>query len=343
LDIYTRAFDARQEFRMEYRLRRFDGEYRWILDTGVPRFESDGTFDGYIGSCIDITDQKRVEEMLRDREARLRQLLHAEEESRQLREQLARVARISMMGEMSASIAHEVNQPLCAIVSNSQTVQRMLSRGGFDLEELLEALRDISEDAQRASDVIARIRGLLKNGTAQRGPVDVNELIREMVALMGNELSHRGIQATLELDPKLPPVLADRVQIQQVILNFLSNASEAMDLVLWEERALIVRSTSDESGAVTVAVQDSGVGLDAQTRDRIFEPFFSTKHNGMGLGLAICKSIIESHAGTIGASANSDRGAVFHFALPAIAESVTESAECENRDMETRRYADAAT
>jgi len=343
LDTYVRAFDARREFRMEYRLRRFDGEYRWILDTGVPRFEADGTFDGYIGSCIDITDQKRVEETLRDREGRLRQLLHAEEESRKLREQLARVARISMMGEMSASIAHEVNQPLCAIISNAQTVRRMLSRGGFDLEELLEALGDISEDAQRASDVIARIRGLLKNGTAQRRPVDVNELIREMLALMGNELSHRGIQATLALDPKLPPVLADRVQIQQVILNFLSNASEAMDLVLWEERALIVRSTSDESGAVTVAVQDSGVGLDAQTRDRIFEPFFSTKHNGMGLGLAICKSIVESHGGTIGVSANSGAGAVFHFMLPAIAESGIGSAECQNPDTETPRHADAAT
>src|SRR5712691_7552359 len=193
LETYVQAFDARQEFRMEYRLRRFDGEYRWILDTGVPRFQSDGSFDGYIGSCIDITDKKRVEERLREREARLRLLLDTEEESRRLREQLARVARISMMGEMSASIAHEVNQPLCAILSNAQTLQRMLGRGGFVLEELLEALADITQDAQRASAVIGRIRGLVENGTVQRMTVDVNELISEMVVLMGRELTRRNI------------------------------------------------------------------------------------------------------------------------------------------------------
>jgi two-component system sensor kinase FixL len=316
LETYVRAFDARQEFRMEYRLRRFDGEYRWILDTGVPRFESDGAFDGYIGSCIDITDQKRVEETLREREARLRQLLDAEEESRRLRDQLARVTRISMMGEMSASIAHEVNQPLCAIVSNAQTLQRMLSRGGFVLEELLEALSDISQDAQRASSVIARIRGLAQNGPVQRLPVEVNELISEMAVLMGRELTRRNIGVTLDLTPKLPPALADRVQIQQVILNFITNAADAMDDVPKEGRTLILRSTMDESGAVSVTVQDTGVGLHAQNVDRIFEPFFTTKRGGTGLGLAICKSIVEAHGGRIGASANAGPGAVFHFTLP---------------------------
>ena len=331
LDTYVRAFDARQEFRMEYRLRRFDGEYRWILDTGVPRFQSDGSFDGYIGSCIDITDKKRVEETLREREARLRLLLDAEEESRRLREQLARVARNSMMGEMSASIAHEVNQPLCAILSNAQTLQRMLGRGGFALEELLEALADITQDAQRASAVIGRIRGLVENGTVQRMTVDVNELISEMVVLMGRELTRRNIGVTLELTPKLPAAFADRVQIQQVILNFMTNAADAMDEVPKEERALILRSTADETGAVTVAVQDTGVGLQAQNLDRVFEPFFTTKRGGTGLGLAICKSIVEEHGGRIGASANAGPGAVFHFTLPGhegVADCGTRSAEC---------------
>jgi PAS domain S-box-containing protein len=316
LDTYVRAFDARQEFRMEYRLRRFDGEYRWILDSGVPRFESDGSFDGYIGSCIDITDQKRVQETLLDREARLRQLLDAEEESRKLREQLARVTRVSMMGEMSASIAHEVNQPLCAIVSNAQAVQRMLSRGGFVLEELLEALSDITQDAQRASAVIARIRGLIQDAPARRARVDVNELIEEMVVLMGTELSHRNITVSLELTPQLPSVLADRVQIQQVILNFMTNAADAMDSIPKDRRALILRSTRDANGGVTLAVQDTGVGLDPQKIDRVFEPFFTTKRGGTGLGLAICKSIVEGHGGRIDASSNPDAGAVFHFTLP---------------------------
>jgi PAS domain S-box-containing protein len=320
LGTYGRAFDARQEFRMEYRLRRFDGQYRWILDTGVPRFESDGTFDGYIGSCIDITDQKRVEEKLRDREGRLRLLLNAEEECRRLREQLARVARISTMGEISASIAHEVNQPLCAIVSNAQTLQRMLSRGGFILEELLEALADITQDAQRASAVIARIRGLIQNESVPRAPVNINELISEMVVLMGRELTRRNISVILQLLPKPPWVLADRIQIQQVILNFLTNAADAMDAVAKERRMLLIRSTMDAAGAVTVAIQDTGVGLPAENPERIFEPFFTTKRGGTGLGLAICKSIVEAHGGQVGMSANPGAGAVFHFTLPGLAD-----------------------
>lgn len=318
LDTYYQAFDVRHEFRMEYRLRRFDGEYRWVLDTGVPRFQADGSFDGYIGSCIDITEQKRVEETLRDREERLRLLLNAEEESRRLREQLARVTRVSMMGEMSASIAHEVNQPLCAIVSNSQTLQRMLSRGGFILEELLEALSDITQDAQRASAVVARIRGLIQDTPAQRAPVDVNELINEMAVLMGRELSRRNIIVTLDLAPKLPAVLVDRVQIQQVILNFMTNAADAMDPVRNRRRDLVLRSARDETDEVTIAVQDTGVGLDAQRIDRVFEPFFTTKRGGTGLGLAICKSIVEGHGGRIGAKANPGGGAVFHFTLPGL-------------------------
>jgi PAS domain S-box-containing protein len=317
LETYVRAFDACQEFRMEYRLRRFDGEYRWILETGVPRFESDGTFEGYIGSCIDITEQKRVEETLREQEERLHLLLNAEEETRRLREQLARVTRVSMMGEMSASIAHEVSQPLCAIVSNAQTLQRMLSRGGFVLEELLEALADITHDAQRASSVIARIRGLVQNRPVQRTRVDLNELTKEMVGLMGRELSRRNVGVTLELVPRLPPVLVDGVQIQQVILNFMTNAMDAMDEVPINRRALVIRSTTDETKAVTVAVQDTGVGLEAQNLDRVFEPFFTTKDGGTGLGLAICKSIIETHGGRIGADASPGQGAVFHFTLPA--------------------------
>lgn len=317
LETYVRAFDARQEFRMEYRLRRSDGEYRWILDTGVPRFESDGEFAGYIGSCIDITDQKRVEETLREREARLRLLLDAEEESRSLREQLARVGRISMMGELSASIAHEVNQPLCAIVSNAQTAQRMLSKGGFNLEELLEALRDISQDAQRANTVIARIHGLLQNGPVQWVVLDVNELVREMAALLRSAMARRGVTVKLELTEKLPGVLGDRVQLQQVILNLMTNAADAMDGVRENLRQVVIRSLEDNPGVVGVAVQDTGRGLDSQNRDRIFEPFFTTKHGGTGMGLTICKSIVEAHGGKIAALSTGSAGATFHFTLPA--------------------------
>ncbi len=318
LETYVQAFDARQEFRMEYRLRRFDGEYRWIFDSGVPRFEADGAFKGYIGSCIEITEQKRMVEALREREASLRGLLNAEEESRRLREQLARVGRVSIMGELSASIAHEVNQPLCAIVSNSQTVQRMLRGGEFILDDLLEAVEDITKDAQRAHEVIARIRGLLQNAPVLRVPVDLNERIREMAALMEGELAKKEIRVCLELTDRLPLVQGDKVQLQQVILNLMTNAAAAMDEAAKDSRQMTISSSQDTLGAVTVAVKDSGVGLDSKNVDRIFEPFFTTRGGGTGIGLAICKSIIEAHEGKIGASPNVGGGAVFHFTLPAL-------------------------
>jgi PAS domain S-box-containing protein len=316
LEKYVQAFDARQKFRMEYRLRRFDGQYRWVFDSGAPRFEGDGTFKGYIGSCIDITDQKRMEEGLREREARLRGLLHAEEESRRLREQLARVGRVSIMGELSASIAHEVNQPLCAIFSNAQTVQRMLKGGGFVLEDLLEAVADITKDAQRAHEVIARIRGLLQNAPVLRVPIDINELIRDMVALMHGELTRKEINVCLELTEPLPMVQCDKVQLQQVILNLMTNAAAALDGVAQESRQMTICSSLDGFRSVTVAVKDSGVGLDPKNVDRIFEPFFTTRGGGTGIGLDICKSINNDHGGKIGAGPNAGGGAVFQFTLP---------------------------
>jgi two-component system sensor kinase FixL len=426
LDTYVRAFDARREFRMEYRLRRFDGEYRWLLDTGVPRFDADGAFEGYVGSCIDITDQKRVEEALRESEASLRVLLEstsaipwvadaqswrityvgpqatkllgypvdawyedgfwsdhihpedreaaiafclehsardtdfeleyrmlaadghnvrlhdvvnvvaengtpkvlrgflidvtarrqAEEESRSLREQLVRVGRVSLMGELAASIAHEVNQPLCAIVSNAQAAQRLLAGEGFDLDEARLALQDIIQDGQRASAVISRIRGFLQQAPPKHAPLDVNDLIREVSALVRSEMARKGVALKLELAAELPPVLGDRVQLQQVILNLLTNGADAQDGAGREAPELVVRSAVDEAGAVTVAVQDFGVGLDPQTIDRIFDAFVTAKPGHLGMGLAICKSLIAAHGGRIWASRNAGAGTTFRFTLP---------------------------
>jgi two-component system, LuxR family, sensor kinase FixL len=299
LDTYVRAFDARQTFRMEYRLRRFDGEYRWILDIGAPRFESDGAFEGYVGSCVDVTDQKR-----------------AAEESRVLREQLAHVGRVSLMGELTASIAHEVNQPLCAIVSNAQALQRSLGTGQFDDEEMRAALRDITHDGQRASAVIAGVRGFLRKATVPRSPVDVNDLIREVAELVRSEMMNKLVTMKLQLAEKLPPVLGDRIQLQQVILNLMANGADAMDHVKPEMRELVIRSGYDASGTVAVAVTDAGVGLDPEKMGRVFEAFFTTKPNSLGMGLAICKGIVESHGGRIEVIPHAGRGSTFRFALP---------------------------
>jgi two-component system, LuxR family, sensor kinase FixL len=303
LDTYCQAFDARQRFRMEYRLRRFDGEYRWIVDTGAPRFESDGTFEGYIGSCIDITDQRE-----------------AAEESRSLHEQIAHVGRVSMMGELTASIAHEVNQPLCAIVSNAQALQRMVGAGNLDKEETLAALRDIMRDGQRASAVIARIRGFLQKAPVQRSQLDVNELIREVAALLQGEMIARGIAVKLALADKLPPVQGDRIQLQQVILNLMANAADAMDQVPPDGRELHLDSRMDNGGSVAVAVTDAGMGLAPEKRGRVFDPFFTTKSGSLGMGLAICKSLVEAHGGTIAASPGAASGTTFCFTLPAAGE-----------------------
>ena len=425
LNTYTAAFEARQAFQMEYRLRRFDGQYRWILDSGMPHFEADGAFDGYIGSCIDITEQKRAERELQANELRLRFLLEstnalpwvadcatwcftyvgpqaprllgypiadwfnkdfwvnniysedrdaavafclehsqrdtdyefyyrmvhadgslvwihdivnvvtedgkpktlrgfmidvtarrvADDELRTLRDQIARVGRVSMLGQLAASIAHEVNQPLCAIVSNARAVEQMLA-SGRDPEEVRAAMNDISQDGQRASNVINRIRKLFQHSPMPHALLDLNELIHEIVPLIENEMLRRGINLKLELAENLPRVLGDRVQLQQVILNLLNNGAESMDHVTRDQRELCVASVVDAAGTVILSVRDGGAGVDAAAKNQLFDAFFTTKPGGMGMGLAICKSIVSSHGGRIWLEPNWDRGVTVSFSLP---------------------------
>jgi signal transduction histidine kinase len=244
----------------------------------------------------------------------------SEEKETRLRDQLALAGRVSLTGELAASIAHEVNQPLCAIISNAQTIQRMLGRGGFDLPELLEALDDITRDGQRASAVIARIRGLLKKAPAERTAINLNELIREVIALTRWEMNRRRILVKLALADNLPFVRGDRVQLQQVILNLMTNGADALELVAPEKRELVIRSAADDTPGILVSVRDSGVGIDPHNRERLFDSFFTTKPGGMGMGLAICKSIIEAHGGRIWASLNPGGGSTFQFTLSDIQE-----------------------
>lgn len=232
-----------------------------------------------------------------------------------LRDRLALAARITLVGELTASIAHEVNQPLCGIVGNAQAALRLLDAG--DLAETRAALRDIAADGQRAGAVIARIRDLVRRVPAERSPLDANSLVREVAALTHAEMVSRCISVQLELADGLPLVVGDRVRLQQVILNLIANGADAMARTPEPARRLVIRTASDEE-AVTLAVADAGAGVTPHDLDRIFDTFFTTKPGGMGMGLAICRSIVQAHGGRIHAVSEPGAGTTFHVALPAL-------------------------
>jgi PAS domain S-box-containing protein len=299
LDAYVSAFDAHQSFRMEYRLRRHDGQYRWIVDTGEPRLTPDGTFAGYIGSAIDITDRKQAEEALRQTQA-----------------ELAHAARLMTTGELAATIAHEVNQPLTAMVANANAVRRMMGNGDPGSGEAREAMNDIVKDAHRASQVIARIRSLLKKGSHRTEPLAINRVVDEVVDIVRNDLVRKRVWLRMDLAGDLPLVEADRVEMQQVILNLIINAVEAMSGIEDQGRNLLISTARDKSGGVLVEVRDSGVGIAAENLEHIFDAFYTTRPEGMGMGLSICLTIIEAHGGRLWAQSNDDRGATLRFTLP---------------------------
>jgi PAS domain S-box-containing protein len=469
LEAYAHCFDQRSPFTLEYRVRRHDGEYRWLLDKGTPRFASDGTFLGYIGSATDITERKRVEERLRvqhtvaqilaeaatieeatprilwamgeclgwdvgalwrvDREAgalRCVELWHkasievpefervsreltfvpglglpgrvwsslepeyipdvvpdenfprgpiaereglhaafgfpillggevlgvieffsreirqpdqellnmlasigsqigqfierrrAEEALRKVQMQLVHANRIATMGQLSASITHEVNQPITASVTYAEAARRWLSAEPPNFHKVDDALAFIVKEGKRAGEVVGRIRALIKKAPAPKDALVINDAILEVIALTRTEAANNSVSVRTQLAEGLPRVQGDRVQLQQVLVNLIINAIEAMRDVGEEERELLISSRNEPDG-VSVEVRDSGPGFAQATLDRVFEAFYTTKPSGLGLGLSICRSIIEAHGGRLWASANLPRGASFQFALPAIA------------------------
>jgi PAS domain S-box-containing protein len=298
LDTYAASFDARRPFTMEYRLRRADGVYRWILDKGIPHYTPDGEFAGYIGSAVDITEYKQTQEALRKAQA-----------------DLAHVAQLTTMGQLAAAIAHEVKQPLAAIVVNGSASLRLLAQNPPDLDEVRQALTEIIRDANRATDVMGSLRGLMKKSEPQMMALDVNEAIEKTLALSHNELRSHQVAVRAQLGAGLPSVLGDPIQIEQVVLNLVINAIEAMSGVAGR-RELLVRSEIDVAGDISVTVQDSGVGLEPGAAERIFDTFYSTKPSGMGMGLSICRSIVEAHGGRLWAEPGSLPGALLRFTLP---------------------------
>ena len=291
------AFAAGQPFEKEARLRRADGAYRRFLIRAVPLRDEQGSVVRWYGTTTDIEDRSRTEEALQEAQ-----------------DKFAQVTRIQAMGELAAAIAHEVNQPLTAIVTNADFSLRRLQSGSPSPDELRTAITEIVNDATRASAVISRIRGLLTKGTPRRTDLDVNQIIQEVVTLLRNELSRNRISLSTDLVSGLPRVPGDPVQLQQVLINLIMNAVEAMRTSTGRPGELLIRSAKKPDGVV-VQVQDSGPGIAPELGDRIFEPFFTTKAKGTGMGLSISRSIIESHGGQLSVVPAS-QGALFQFALP---------------------------
>jgi signal transduction histidine kinase len=242
---------------------------------------------------------------------------HSANEHLQLREQLAHAARVNAMGEVVASIAHEVNQPLFAIVSNARAAGSLLSRGEPDLAEIGAALEDIVQDANRASAIIARVRTFLQRRPAEQLPEDLNGVVETVRTLLGPELARRRVTLEVELAPSLPSVLGDAVQLQQVLVNLLMNGIDAMDSIPPDRRILAVRTALEADGRARLDVTDAGPGLEPATRARLFESFFTTKARGLGIGLAICRSIVEAHGGRIQPAERSGPGTTMQVWLPA--------------------------
>src|SRR5437773_668870 len=419
---YENSFNARQPFTMEYRLRRSDGEYRWVLDTGTPRFAPDGAFLGYIGSCIDITERKRAEEKFgilldaapnamimvdsagvisfanataatvfgyplseligrhietliperfRDRHVGYRKGFLSQPSSRamgvgrdlfgrrkdgsefpvevglnpihtteglfvlasviditarkeaELQHQLqnmelARVGRVAVMGELAASLSHEVNNPIGAIVANASAGQRLLAAGKIRTKGLTELLADIVADGRRAGEVIQGIRNMVRKGEARRSLTPIGDTIRQLIRIVHADAIARDVKVTAKvgLGPDAGQVWGDPVQLLQVLLNLALNALEAMSDMPPDARRLFIQAGRDGNGDILVSVRDTGPGFPAETAEKLFEAFFSTKSDGTGMGLAISRSIIEAHGGTLSGENCDGGGACFTVRLP---------------------------
>jgi PAS domain S-box-containing protein len=423
-EVYVTSFDAWQLFTIEYRLRRSDGEYRWVLDCGTPLFASDGTFLGYIGSCIDITERKRAEDRFRlvveaspngivlvnaqghivlvnaraeklfgyGREELIGQGIEllvperfrgehaahragfqaapatramgaglelfarrkggtefpveigispiqspegtlvlsvivdisarrqAEAKARRHHEELAHLGRVAILGEMSASLAHELNQPLTGIVNNASAGRRFIAKGRADPAKLDGLLECVVADGRRAAEIIRGIRGMVRKGEEVRRWVNLNQIVADVVRLVHSDALGRHCAVVTEPAPELPMVNADPVQLQQVLLNIIVNAFDAMRETPPAQRRVIIRTERKAGGNVGVSVRDFGCGLPLEAPQRIFEQFFSTKPDGLGMGLAIARSIVAAHGGELTAENAASGGICVHFSLPAIGE-----------------------
>jgi PAS domain S-box-containing protein len=294
----ARAIAEKSDYDVEFRILLPRSPIKVLRAVGEPVLNASGELLQFVGVVMDITERKRAEE--------------ERERLNRAQADLSHINRISTMGELTASLAHEIKQPIGAAVTNAEACLRLLHRDRPDIFEAQEAAQEMVKDARRAADIIDRVRTLYQKGTSHLGEVDVNEVIAEIVAMMQNEAHRKSITIRTNFAQKLPKIMADRVQIQQVLMNLMLNGIEAMHGTCGE---LAVESHV-ESGQLSILVSDTGVGLPTANAEQIFDPFFTTKPQGTGLGLAIARSIVEAHGGRIWAVSNSGRGAAFHLTLP---------------------------
>jgi C4-dicarboxylate-specific signal transduction histidine kinase len=286
------------DFDWQYRLLMPDRSIKYLHAVVRPTRDKNDQLE-YIAAIQDVTARRRSEEAVD-----------------KARTELVRVSRLTTMGELAASIAHEVNQPLTAITNNASACLRLLATRNLDPEVLRRVLEEIVGDSTRASAIISRIRAFITKTPAEKRELDINEVIQEVLAMAGHQLQNKNVVVECQFSRTPLLVLGDRIQLQQVLLNLIMNAIEAMTLVTDRPRTLRMQSQVHESGEILVAVRDSGAGLGPES-DGLFTPFFTTKSNGMGMGLAISRSLVEGHNGRLWAAPNSPHGAVFSFTLPA--------------------------
>jgi C4-dicarboxylate-specific signal transduction histidine kinase len=298
-EFIERASRGGGDWDVEHRLLMPDGAVK-SLHVVVHAVRDGAGVLSFVGAVMDVTAAKRAEEAVQAAQA-----------------ELAHVARMTTLGELTAWIAHEVNQPLAGIVTNGTACLQWLGQKNPALDEARSSVEDMISDAQRAGDVILEIRALSRKSAPKRAPLDINDLIQGVVRLVTREAQAHGASVRLDLAPALPAVVADRVQLQQVVINLVINAIQAMASVTARPRELSIRSRQNEAGHVRIEVADSGHGIGSTNLDQLFKAFFTTKPAGMGMGLSICRSIIEAHGGNVWASDNTPSGAVFHFTLPA--------------------------
>ena len=304
-EAFREASRQKRGFAVEFRIVLPDGALKFLETTGYPLVSADGELVEMLGTTVDVTEQKRAQEQ--------------SERLRQLEADLAHMNRLSIMGELTASLAHEILHPIATARNNARAGMRFLDLSPPDLSEVKEALGCVVRDADRAKDIVGRIRDHIKKAPPRKDRFDLNEAINEVIGMVQSSIDRNSVSVQIRFKDGLVPVRGDRVQLQQVVLNLILNAVEAMSSVEGT-RNLSISTEEEQTGGVRVVVSDSGPGIDPAHLKRIFNPFYTTKTSGIGIGLSICRSIVDAHEGRLWADDNQASGAVFQFTLPAAQE-----------------------